>query len=261
MCKIRHKTLIAFCVLLFSLNSCFTSEKDYLANIPRVTEEENAKVFTTDFTAPDDYEIIPGDSLGIYIYRRSDLSPLLTVNEFTVDFAGNIFIPLLGDIRAEGMTKRQLRTKISNDLSALYVLPVVNVELKEATGRAIFVLGEVKKPGAYAVGVKTTALESIAMSGGFSKNADSSKVIILRTVPAAKGSSQNTHLTALDIEKFLTKADIRQNAILRKGDIVFVPPDYISQSDRYYINLANKLAPFVNTINAFVQSAILIGTY
>ena len=52
MCKIRHKTLITFCFLLFSLNSCFTSEKDYLAYIPRVTEEENAKVFSTDFTAP-----------------------------------------------------------------------------------------------------------------------------------------------------------------------------------------------------------------
>jgi polysaccharide export outer membrane protein len=245
---------------VLSLNGCFTPEKEYLANLPRVTDEENAEVFTTYSTVPDDYVIIPGDSLGIYIYRRSDLSPLLTKNNFDVDLSGNIFIPLIGDIQAAGMTTRQLRSKISHDLNALYVSPVVNVDLIASAGQNIFVLGEVKKAGVYSVKVKTTALESIAMAGGFTVDADSSKVIILRTVQARNDSFKNTYFTALDLEKLLTKADIRQNIILRKGDIVFVPPDYISQSNRYYKNIATKLAPFINTVSAVVQSAVLIFT-
>jgi polysaccharide export outer membrane protein len=235
------------------------SEKEYLANIPRVADEENAKVFTTDFTVPDEYVITQGDLLIINIYKRSDFSPLLTLTDYTVDSFGNIFIPPIGDIQAEGITTRQLRSKIKNHLTALYVSPIVNVALKEATGMRIYVLGQVKKPGSYGLSIneKATVIDSIAVAGGFSKIADRSKVIILRTVPAKKGYLKSNHLAALDIEKLLTEADIRQNVILRKGDIVYVPPDYISQSDRFYKNISNKLAPFVNVVSAVAQVAIL----
>ncbi len=239
-----------------SLNSCFSPKK--MPDIPRVTEKENAKVFTTDFTAPDDYLIVPGDSLLINIYRRSDLSPLFKLVDYTVDTIGRISIPIIGDIQAKGMTIGQLRSRISHDLSDLFVSPVVNVILKKATGRKIFVLGEVKKPGAYSIDINTTAIESILMSGGFTKDADTAKVVILRTVPAKSGTSQNKHLTTLDIEKLLAEADIRQNVILRKGDIVFVPPDHISESNRYYKYLANKFLPFTNLVGSAATIAILM---
>jgi polysaccharide export outer membrane protein len=80
---------------------------------------------------------------------------------------------------------------------------------------SFFVLGEVKKPGAFALDKETSALEAITLAGGFTERAATSVVKVLR-----KGTDGNQETIAID----LSGGDARAREFyLGEGDTVLVP--------------------------------------
>ena len=236
-CYAKNKNLIRYLhfvaiFLILLMSGCFRNKN--LDNIRPVTEVENHKVFSTDYFDSSPYVINEGDLLSINVYRRSDLSSMLQLDNIRIMQNGEISIPLVGEIKAAGMTISELRTKITEGLSGYYVSPVVNVNVTYSSGQNVYVLGEVKNPGNYDISGKITAIEAILMAGGFTKDADMAKIILLRTDQKTKGHSKDKHLTALDIKNFLEKADLRENVVLQKKDVLYIPPDHISRSNRFF---------------------------
>ena len=125
------------------------------------------------------YTLDSGDKLRIVVFGQDALS-----NNYTVDAAGQVTLPLVGAVEARGLTTAQLAGAITGRLKSGYVRdPSVAVEIE--TYRPFFVLGEVTFPGQYPYVPNMTVENAIAIAGGFTPRATRDKVTITRKVQGA----------------------------------------------------------------------------
>jgi polysaccharide export outer membrane protein len=115
-----------------------------------------------------------GDKIRVTVFRHTDLS-----GEFQLDGAGNFAMPLIGEVKAHGMTTRQLETRIEERLEDGYLVdPQVSVEVLNY--RPFYILGEVKSPGSYPYVNGMTVLNAVALAGGYTYRADHDDILLKR---------------------------------------------------------------------------------
>src|SRR6266481_380812 len=121
-----------------------------------------------------DYKLGANDRLRITVFGQ----PTLT-GEYTLDGNGVLSFPLIGNIPAEGVTTSQLQQAIAAKLKPDYMVNP-NVSAEVITRRPFYVIGEVQKPGNYAYVSDMTAVNAIAMAGGFTRRARKNDFYIRR---------------------------------------------------------------------------------
>jgi polysaccharide biosynthesis/export protein len=163
-----------------------------------------------------EYYIGPEDVLEIIVWRNADLSKVVTVRP-----DGRISLPLLGDIEATGLTPTELTANIVNRLKQFKETPTVSVILQQVNSYGIYVLGEVAKPGRYYLKSKTTLLQAITMSGGFTPIAARNKIVIFRF---GEGRNGEMKLKA-SYDDIVLKDGVNQNYVLKPGDTIVVPAE------------------------------------
>jgi len=179
---------------------------------PQVTEKiEKALLIVTP-----EYFIGPEDVLNITVWRNADLS-----REVTVRPDGRISLPLIGDIIAVGRTPSQLSEDISNKLKEYKENPQVSIVIKEVNSYAIYVLGEVAKPGKYPLRSKTTLLQGITIASGFTATAARNKIVVFRF--AKDGGGQIKIQARYD--DIVLRDGSNQNIELKPGDQIVVPSE------------------------------------
>lgn len=108
------------------------------------------------------YRVASGDLLAITVFQVEALS-----KDYRVDLAGNVAVPLIGDVAAVGRTTAELRQDIASRLGARYLRnPDVTVSVKESIGSNVTVEGGVRRPGLIPVTGPLTLIQSIAIAGG-----------------------------------------------------------------------------------------------
>jgi protein involved in polysaccharide export with SLBB domain len=118
------------------------------------------------------YRLSPGDRLNIVVFGQEDVS-----GEFQIDGAGNITMPLLGQVAAASRTVTQLQTEITAALDRDYIVnPRVSIEVLNY--RPFYILGEVQKPGEYPYTSDLTVRKAVATANGFTYRANQKKVFI-----------------------------------------------------------------------------------
>ena len=99
-----------------------------------------------------DYVIGKNDLLSVTV---SDLvgPGVETVKQARVSESGNISLPLVGQIRAEGLTEAQLEAEIQRAYREANLMPnaQVSVTVQQALARIFSVLGSVQRPGVYQI--------------------------------------------------------------------------------------------------------------
>ena len=119
-----------------------------------------------------DYRLGTGDKVRVLVYGESDLG-----GEFQVDATGYVRLPMIGQVKAAGLTGHDLEGSITTALANGYLNdPRVNVEV--TTYRPFYVIGEVQKPGEYPYANGITASSAIAVAGGFTGKAVESVVYV-----------------------------------------------------------------------------------
>ncbi|MTI17352.1 polysaccharide export protein [Rhodobacteraceae bacterium RKSG542] len=122
------------------------------------------------------YMLETSDQVRVIVYGQTDLS-----NTYSVDQAGFISFPLVGQVKARGLTQEQLAKSIEGKLRSGFIRnPNVSVEV--ADYRPIFVMGEVTGAGQYPFISGMTAQNAIATAGGFSPRAYQKTVDITRQI-------------------------------------------------------------------------------
>ena len=120
--------------------------------------------------------IAPQDLLEIEVFKVPDLS-----KEVRVDDSGNITLPLIGNVRAAGLSASELERAIASSLERDYMHnPQVNVFVKESTRNNVTVSGAVNKPGVYQLAGDTTLTQAVAMAEGLSRLAVKDNVTVFR---------------------------------------------------------------------------------
>jgi len=159
-----------------------------------------------------DYIIAKGDQLLVTVWEYSEFTTTATVKD-----DGMFTMPLLGELKAAGLTKDEFITSLKKKLAA-YIKGEINITVSvlSSLGQRITVLGAVLRPENYPVSTEVNLLEIISMAGGYLPDARLDKVKIFH-----KDKLQAP--TEVDLDTFLEKSDIENIPKVRAGDIVFVP--------------------------------------
>lgn len=124
------------------------------------------------------YRIGPSDVVTIAVFRAPEIS-----GEQRVDDAGNISMPLIGAVHAQGNTTTELATVLRDRLGKrFYVNPDVAVTLKESPASRITVDGAVQAPGLYPIAGPATLVQAVALARGASEDANLRRVVVFRTI-------------------------------------------------------------------------------
>lgn len=122
------------------------------------------------------YRLDSGDRLRINVFEQTGLS-----NTYTVDQAGYISFPLIGQVAARGQTLTSLEGAIAAKLKQGYLRdPDVTIEVDRY--RPVFVMGEVGRPGQYSYVPGMTAQNAIAIAGGFTPRGNQQDVDVTRKI-------------------------------------------------------------------------------
>ena len=126
------------------------------------------------FYAP--YQLASGDRLRVIVFGQEGLT-----NSFSVDGSGNISMPLIGLVRAQGLTTAQLATTIESRLREGFLRqPRASVEVEAF--RPFFVLGEVGVAGQYPFINGLTVQNAVAIAGGFGPRGYQDSVDLTRVI-------------------------------------------------------------------------------
>lgn len=128
----------------------------------------------------EEYRIGPQDLLEIQVFGVPELTSTVRVNS-----RGFVSLPLIGQVRAAGLTHEELAASIAAELSEEYLQdPNVNIFIKEYTSQRVTIEGAVKQPGIYAIHGQTTLLQAIAIAQGLESLADPGDIKLFRNQPS-----------------------------------------------------------------------------
>jgi len=177
------------------------------ANPPRTLPAKDASAPYTTIGKP--YVIGSLDVLDIKVWNAPNLSGF-----FEVGPDGMISMPLLGEIRGDGLTKEEL-TRVIRNLLATSVFtepPEVNVQVARVNSKKYYMFGGVNRPGEFPLLGPMTILDAFANAGGFHDFANKKHIYVLRCDKKIMFNfnevSQGKHM--------------EQNILLQNGDRIFV---------------------------------------
>jgi len=122
--------------------------------------------------------LAPDDLVKIVVYGHADLSSGEAGQR--VDYQGNVSLPLVGSVPVAGLTVEEARIVLQERVASVVRHASVSVSVIEYAPRVFHVLGEVAHSGAYDLDRPVTALQALALGGGFADGADREKVALLR---------------------------------------------------------------------------------
>lgn len=130
--------------------------------------------------------IKPYDTLTVRVYQE----PGLGVDELMVDAAGNIMMPMLGEVPALGKSPNELSRDLERRFSAnLLRNPQVTVERKAGVLDRVTVVGAVKKPGQFPVRGPVTLLDALAYAEGVTNVARRKDVAVIRIIDGRRAGA------------------------------------------------------------------------
>lgn len=137
---------------------------------------------------------------------------------YTVDAAGDIDFPIIGQIHAAGLTRQELAKSIKNELIQRQLVndPIVTVEYVNI---AVSVLGEVQRPGRMDVTKDHfTILDAISQAGDLGINGERENVMVIRK----QGERQKVYSMNLCSLKDIADSPAYY---LQQDDVVYVAPN------------------------------------
>jgi polysaccharide export outer membrane protein len=119
----------------------------------------------------------PRDQINVNVFQEADLS----TQELTIDPSGNISLPLIGEVKAAGLSAAQLAREIERAYGESYLRdPRVNIVLVRSAPRVVAVEGEVEDPGVFEVQEGYTLLTALALAGSPTDTAKHDEVLVFR---------------------------------------------------------------------------------
>jgi polysaccharide export outer membrane protein len=158
------------------------------------------------------YTVKPGDTLLVSVWKEPELQrPVLIEPDGTFSF------PLCGQIDAHDKTVGQLQQEITSHLTRFITDPVVTVSLQKIKGNRVYVIGQVKNPGAFVVNPRVDVIQALSMAGGTTPFASLGGIKVIRR------TANGQEALPFNYNDVVHGNDLSQNITLQAGDVVVVP--------------------------------------
>ncbi len=141
-----------------------------------------------------EYRIGPDDVLNINVFEAQELN-----REVRVSAGGEISLPLLGSVRAAGLTPRELEFVLQELLHRTYMKdPHVSVFVREMQSHPVSVMGAVRRPGVFQIRGSKTLLEVLSLAEGLADDAGETVIILRGAALSAEPDPSTDHAAASD---------------------------------------------------------------
>lgn len=171
-----------------------------------------------------DYVVGPRDVLTITSYDQTDLS-----GKFAVEADGTFTYPLIGRFTAGGLSLRAVETRLKTRLKdeGFFNDPQVTVAVETYKSQKLFIVGEVRSPGSYALSGNMSLVEALALAGSTLPTASGEAVIVhpaagVPSAPVLPAQDDAGNIVRVDL-RALQNGELAENAVLLDGDTIFVP--------------------------------------
>lgn len=172
------------------------------------------------------YVLGPDDQVTISALHVAEI----TDKPFRIDMAGNIRVPLVGQVRAAGLTVEQLENELTARLGTIVQEPEVTVGIAEFKSQPVTVMGAVKTPGVYQVQGRKTLIELLSLSGGLEQDAGD-RVRITRRAEFGPLPVAGTHpdpsgkftVAEVNLKQLMEAKNPMDNFDVRPNDVITVP--------------------------------------
>jgi len=182
--------------------------------VAAVNKDTGGAVRAPSSKAHDDGFVIGADDvLAVSVWKEPEISRAIPVRS-----DGKISLPLVGELQASGQTPQQLEREISAKLQSFISEPEVTVIVQEIKSQRINIMGQVMKPGSYLLTGSMTALDAIALAGGFRDFAKQKSIYILRQ--NSNGPQTRIPFNYKDVIK---GKHPEQNVTLEPRDTIVIP--------------------------------------
>lgn len=177
-----HNLCIVRRFVWYAVHVALTGSIALLATAGNVQAQSSSPPATAALPAPaeqgtpqsPDYRMGSGDRVRVTVFGQKDLT-----GEYLVDGSGLLAFPLIGQIRAGGLTAGELEHQIRSKLTPDY-LRDPNVSVVVLSYRPFYIVGEVKTPGSYPYVAGMSVINAIALAGGFTYRAKESSFYLSR---------------------------------------------------------------------------------
>lgn len=174
-----------------------------------------------------DFRLGADDQVTVSVLQAPELNAVVRVSE-----QGFVSLPLLGAVRAAGLSAADLEHTLESLLDAKYIRnPDVTVQVSEVRSRAVSVIGAVQRPGVVQVDDSASLLSVLSLAGGLTEEAGSS-VLVLHRGDAAPSE--------IPLKPLMDGNDVHLNVGVRAGDVITVRPADIV----YVVGAVNKPGAF-----------------
>jgi len=181
------------------------------------------KAFKTIDGVPE-YRVGPGDLLSITLWQGGGKGE---THKVTVQVDGTISLPFFEAVKVDGLTPREIDEFMTESLKKFVRHPRVDVLVLKKRSKTVTIFGEVRDllrqptgPGTYFMIGRESLVDFLSRAGGPTKEADLSKVKLIR----------HGKTIILNLERAIKQADWRENALIDDGDTIFIPS--LAQSKR-----------------------------
>lgn len=195
----------------FSANPTPTTEVSRDAGQPRLSRRDHR------------YRLCASDVIALEF-------PLTPEFDQTVTIQPDGFVSLAGagDVRVEGLTIQDSVKAIRAAYTKILHDPILTVELKNFNKPYFLVSGQVNRPGKYDLRGDISAMQAVAIAGGFNGDAKSSQVLLFRRV-----NDSWYQVIPIDMKRLLKGRDMSEDVELQSGDMLYAPKNFISKVRRF----------------------------
>jgi len=174
------------------------------------------------------------DVVTIVVRDQPDFS-----GRFAIDPEGNVQYTFVGDIKADGKTKEQLKADLVKGLRKFIRNPEVAVMISEYRSKAVYVFGFVNNPGKFAMkGDQITVKDAVVAAGLPRMDAALRRVYVVR--PSKYNKDGKATSRKINLKKLLKKGDSAEDFVLQPGDTIVVDRRYF---DSFVDNFSRLVGP------------------
>jgi polysaccharide export outer membrane protein len=199
------RRVILLLAIIVVTTSCATKEL-------RVQEFRVSADIPNPAKPPEEFYVIgAGDTLAINIWKEPSLSGPVKVRP-----DGYVTLPLINEVQVVGLTTAQLRKVLEEKYKEFTVDPFITIRVEGIASSEVFLVGQVGRPGAFALNGNETLLQILTRAGGLAVFADRSNLRVMRR----EGQKVTEYIVDYDA---IIKGDLKQDILLRPGDRIIVP--------------------------------------
>ena len=254
--KYKLELILCFAALIVSCKT--PKDVTYLQGVNLLTKEQLAAMnqtysamiceddlLTITVTAPDPRVVAPFNppTFAFNTQGETGVNTQQQLQTYLVDKEGMINYPVLGRIKAAGLSKYELSMYLQGEIGKQAKDAMVNIQI---VNYKISVIGEVARPGSINVrNDRITILDAIAQSGDLTINGNRKNILITRN---NNGTPEIGMIDLTDPAVFVSPY-----YYLQQNDVIYVEPNKAKKRNANYSSAQQYTLTFVSTIMTSVS--------